>query len=331
MEKIKIGITHGDVNGIGYEVILKTLEDNRILDCCIPIVYGSSKAAAYHRKMLELNGNLNLINSAEEANDKRANIINCCDNELKVELGQSTEMAGVAAFDALERATLDLKEGKIDALVTAPINKKNIQSERFNFPGHTEYLEQIFGKKGDALMLLANDKLRVAVVTGHIPLAKVAASLSTEGILTKIKQLNQSLKQDFGIRKPRIAVLGLNPHAGDDGVISEEEKTIIRPAIQAALDQGIVCIGPLPADGFFGSDNYLKYDGILAMYHDQGLIPFKTLAMSNGVNYTAGLPVVRTSPDHGTAYDKAGQNVADESSLRAAMYMAIDIVKQRSC
>ncbi|MBO4371071.1 MAG: 4-hydroxythreonine-4-phosphate dehydrogenase PdxA [Paludibacteraceae bacterium] len=329
MEKIKIGITHGDINGIGYEVILKTLEDNRILDCCVPIVYGSPKAAAYHRKQLELNGNLNLISDANDASDKRSNIINCCDSELKVDLGQSTEMAGTAAFEALERATLDLKEGKIDAIVTAPINKQNIQSDSFHFPGHTEYLEQIFGKKGDALMLLANDKLRVAVVTGHIPLSKVASSLTTEGILKKIRQLNHSLKTDFGIRKPRIAVLGLNPHAGDNGVIGEEEKTIIRPAIQSALNEGIVCIGPLPADGFFGSDNYLKYDGILAMYHDQGLIPFKTLAMTNGVNFTAGLPIVRTSPDHGTAYDKAGQNIADESSFRAALFMAIDIVKNR--
>ncbi|MBQ1651681.1 MAG: 4-hydroxythreonine-4-phosphate dehydrogenase PdxA [Paludibacteraceae bacterium] len=327
--KIKIGISQGDINGIGYEVILKTLEDNRILDMCVPIVYGSPKVAAYHRKVLDLSVNLNLINSAAEANDKRANIINCNSDEIKVEISQSTEAAGTAAFQALEKAAADLKAGAIDALVTAPINKKNIQSEQFSFPGHTEYLEQTFGSKGDALMLLVSDKLRIAVATGHLPIAKVAQTLTKELIFNKIRILNESLKKDFGISRPRIAVLGLNPHSGDQGVIGKEEIEIIKPAITEALENEIICVGPLPADGFFGSDEYNKYDAILAMYHDQGLIPFKTLSMDSGVNFTAGLGVVRTSPDHGTAYDIAGQNRASENSFRQALYAAIDIVKNR--
>lgn len=327
--KIKIGITQGDINGIGYEVILKTLEDNRILDFCIPIVYGSPKVAAYHRKVLNLNVNLNLISNASEASDKHANIINCNSDEVKVDLAQSTSGAGEAAFQALEKATADLKNGLIDALVTAPINKKNIQSDKFTFPGHTEYLEQLFGAKGDALMLLVSERLRVAVATGHVPVSKVSQVLTKDLILNKIKALNKSLTYDFAINKPRIAVLGLNPHSGDQGVIGNEEQEIIKPAIAEALEEGIVCIGPLPSDGFFGSDEYTKYDGILAMYHDQGLIPFKLLSMDSGVNFTAGLSIVRTSPDHGTAYDIAGQNIASENSFRQAIYAAIDIVKNR--
>ena len=330
MDKLKIGITHGDINGIGYEVILKTLEDNRLTELCTLIVYGSPKVAAYHRKLTDTNINLNLIGKPADANPSRVNIINCCGDEVKVDLGKSTPTAGEASFAALERATQDLKEGEIDALLTAPINKNNIQSNQFTFPGHTEYLEQLFGKEGDALMILANDKLRVAVVTGHVPISKVAGLLITEKIITKIEQFNRSLQQDFGITKPRIAVLGLNPHAGDGGVLGTEEQEIIQPAIEQVRNQGIVCFGPIPADGFFGSEHYTHYDGILAMYHDQGLIPFKTLAMENGVNFTAGLPIVRTSPDHGTAYDKAGKNQANPTSLRQALYMAIDIVKQRN-
>lgn len=329
MSNIKIGITQGDINGISYEVILKTLEDNRISELCTPIVYGSPKVAAYHRKMLNLNVNLNIINKAEEAQEKKPNIINCCNEEIKVEVGTSTPQAGEAAFKALEGATKDLKEGKIDVLVTAPINKNNIQSENFSFPGHTEYLENLFGNKGDALMILANDSLRVAVATGHVPISKVSESLTKENILTKIKQFNKSLIEDFGIFKPRIAVLGLNPHAGDKGVIGKEEEEIIAPAVKEALDEGVICFGPLPADGFFGANGQAHYDGILAMYHDQGLIPFKTIAMDNGVNFTAGLSVVRTSPDHGTAYDLAGQNMASENSFRQALYMAIDVYKNR--
>lgn len=330
MDKLKIGITHGDINGISYEVMLKTLEDNRILECCTPIIYGSPKVAAYHRKLIDVNLNLNLIGKAEDAVATRVNIINCASDEIKVDLGKSTPAAGEAAFVALERAIQDLKEGKIDALLTAPINKNNIQSAQFNFPGHTEYLEQLFGNTGDALMILANQSIRVAVVTGHIPVCKISEQLTTEKIGKKIEQFNTSLQKDFGITKPRIAVLGLNPHAGDGGVIGSEEQEIILPAIEQARQNGMICFGPLPADGFFGTDAYTHYDGILAMYHDQGLIPFKVLAMEDGVNFTAGLPVVRTSPDHGTAYDKAGKNQANPNSLRQALYMAIDIVKQRN-
>lgn len=327
--KLKIGITHGDINGIGYEVILKTLEDNKICEFCTPIVYGSLKVAAYHRKALELTANLNLISSAKDATEGKAHIINCCDDDVKVELGQSSKQAGEAAFAALEAATRDLRDGEIDAIVTAPINKNNIQSADFKFPGHTEYFEQIFGKKGDALMLLAGSRIKVAVVTGHVPVSKVSQYITVDNILEKLRIFNNALKQDYGITRPRIAVLGLNPHSGDGGVIGTEEIDIIRPAIQKAMDEGIIAIGPHPADGFFGSDAYTKYDGILAMYHDQGLIPFKAMEMENGVNYTAGLSVVRTSPDHGTAYDKAGQNLANESSFRQALYMAIDITNNR--
>lgn len=329
MEKIKIGITQGDINGISYEVILKTLEDNRILEFCTPIIYGSPKVAAYHRKVLDLNQNLNLVNSAADASDKHVNIINCNSDEVKVELSQCTQTAGEAAFQAIEKATADLKNGDIDAIVTAPINKKNIQSAQFTFPGHTEYFEQTFGKKGDALMLLVSDRLRVAVATGHVPVAKVSQSLSKELILNKIKILNKTLKQDFKINRPRIAVLGLNPHSGDQGIIGTEEQDFIKPAITEALENEIICVGPLPSDGFFGSDEFTKYDAILAMYHDQGLIPFKLLSMDSGVNFTAGLSIVRTSPDHGTAYDIAGKNVASENSFRQALYTAINIVKNR--
>lgn len=327
--KIKVGITQGDINGISYEVILKTLDDNRILDLCTPIIYGSPKVAAYYRKMLCLNANLNLISKAEDAVSKQSNIINCCNDEIKVETGISTNQAGEAAFSALQKATQDLKDGVIDVLVTAPINKNNIQSKNFHFPGHTEYLEELFGNKGDALMILANENLRIAVVTGHIPVNKISESLTTEIILKKIRQFNKSLIEDFGIFKPRIAVLGLNPHAGDKGVIGKEEEDIINPAIKQALDDNITCFGPIPADGFFGSNGHTHYDGILAMYHDQGLIPFKTIAMDNGVNFTAGLSIIRTSPDHGTAYDLAGKNIASENSFRQALYMALDVYKNR--
>ena len=328
--KIVVGITHGDLNGIGYEVILKTLSDSRILDSIIPVIYGSAKVAAYHRKNIDVPSiNLNIINSTKEINSKRINIINCTEAEVKVEYGRSTEEAGKLAYIALEKATEDLKTGGIDVLVTAPINKKNIQSENFDFPGHTEYLESKFGEKSDALMLMINDLMRVAVVTGHIPIDQVAASLSEELILQKLQILNKSLKRDFRITRPRIAVLGLNPHAGDEGVIGEQEITIIKPAIERANKEGLICVGPFPADGFFGSGNFKKYDAVLAMYHDQGLIPFKTLSMDSGVNYTAGLEMIRTSPSHGTAYDLAGKNLASEDSFREAIYMACDIFTTR--
>jgi len=319
-DKIIIGITHGDINGIGYEVILKTLSDPRMLETFVPVIYGSPKVAAYHRKNLDIQGlNLNIVNTIEEINLKRVNIISCVDDEIKVELGTSTEEAGKAAYDALERATADLAKGALHAIVTAPINKKNI-----------EYLEQKFSGDTPALMMLVNDVMRVAVVTGHIPVDKISKELTEKLILDKLVVLNASLKKDFSIVRPRIAVLGLNPHAGDEGVIGNEEKTVIVPAIKQAEKLGIVAVGPYPADGFFGSGNFNKFDAVLAMYHDQGLIPFKTVSMDTGVNFTAGLSVIRTSPDHGTAYDIAGQNIASEESFRQALYMAFDIYQSRA-
>lgn len=328
---IKVGITHGDINGIGYEVILKTFSDSRVAELCTPVIYGSSKIAAYHRKALDLPSiNMNIISQAEEAGINRVNIINCVDDDTKVELAQSTPVAGQAAFRALEAAVTDLKRGVIDVLLTAPINKHNIQNEDFHFPGHTEYLEECFGGLGKkALMILLNDRLRVALVTGHIPLSQVVASLNQEEIVNKLRVFNQSLKQDFGIVKPRIAVLSLNPHAGDAGLLGKEEETILIPAMQEAEKRGVMAFGPYAADGFFGSQMYERFDGILAMYHDQGLAPFKTLAMDDGVNYTGGLPIVRTSPAHGTAYDIAGQNLASEESFRQALYTALDIYRNR--
>lgn len=329
-DKIIIGITHGDINGIGYEVILKTMSDPRMLETFIPVIYGSSKVAAFHRKNLDIQGlNLNIVNSIEEINLKKVNIINCVDEDIKVELGTSTSEAGKAAFAALERATQDLKKGALNAIVTAPINKKNIQSADFNFPGHTEYLEQKFGNGAQALMMLINDVMRVAVVTGHISVKSIPNALTEKLILEKLIVLNDSLKKDFHIVRPRIAVLGLNPHASDEGVIGNEEELVIIPAIKQAEKLGVICIGPYPADGLFGSGNFNKFDAVLAMYHDQGLIPFKTISMDNGVNFTAGLPVIRTSPDHGTAYDIAGHNIASEESFRQALYMAYDIYQNR--
>ncbi|MCK4663711.1 MAG: 4-hydroxythreonine-4-phosphate dehydrogenase PdxA [Bacteroidales bacterium] len=328
-KKIKIGISQGDINGISYEIIIKTLIDNRILEFCTPIVYGSPKVAGYHRKAMNMtNFSFNTISKPENANIKRANIINCLDDDVRVELGKSTNIAGNASFIALERAVNDLKAGLIDVLITAPINKKNIQSDKFKFPGHTEYLKEKF-EADEVLMLLVSDILKVGVVAGHIPISEVASYITKENILSKLKIMNESLIQDFGIRKPKLAVLGLNPHAGDSGVIGDEEEEIIIPAIKNAREQDIMALGPYPADGFFGSDSFKQFDAILAMYHDQGLAPFKALVFDNGVNYTAGLPIIRTSPGHGTAYELAGKNAASPNSFRKALYLACDIYKKR--
>lgn len=328
---IRVGITHGDINGIGYEVILKTFGDSRVAELCTPVIYGSSKLAAFHRKALELPSvNMNIIKQPEEAGVNRVNIINCVADEVKVEYGVASEEAGAAAFRSLEAAVSDLKRGAIDVLLTAPINKHTIQNEDFHFPGHTEYLEEQFGGLGrKALMILMNDGLRVALVTGHIPLSEVASSLTVEDIANKLNIFNRTLKQDFGIIKPRLAVLSLNPHAGDAGLLGEEEETIIIPAMKEAEKKGVMSFGPYAADGFFGSRMYEKFDGVLAMYHDQGLAPFKTIAMEDGVNYTAGLSIIRTSPAHGTAFDIAGQNKASEDSFRQALYSALDIYRNR--
>ncbi len=329
-KKIKVGISQGDINGISYEVILKTLSDNRIIDTCTPIVYGSPKIAAYHRKTLNIsNFSINNIRSPQEANHKRVNMINCLDDNVRVELGKSTPTAGRASLDALERASNDLEKGYIDALVTAPINKHNIQSNQFDFPGHTEYLIQKFSTDKTGLMLMVSNLMRVGVVAGHIALKDVPAVITYENIIGKLRILHKSLVEDFALRKPKIAVFGLNPHAGDNGVIGTEEQEIIIPALQKAREENILALGPYPADGFFGSVDFENFDAILAMYHDQGLVPFKALVFENGVNYTAGLPVIRTSPAHGTAYEITGKGTANPNSFREALYLACDIYKNR--
>jgi 4-hydroxythreonine-4-phosphate dehydrogenase len=327
--KIKVGISHGDINGISYEVIMKTLMDPRILEMCTPIIYGSPKVAAYHRKALNIESlSLNHIRTPQEASLNRANIINCIDENIRVELGKSTEAAGESSYLALEKAVDDLKKGLIDVLVTAPINKDNIQSEKFNFPGHTEFLAQQFNSR-DFVMLMVSHNLKVGVVTGHIPLSDVSKSITKDKILSKLRIIARSLVADFSVTNPRIAVLALNPHAGDNGLIGNEEQNIIIPALEQARNEGITALGPYPADGFFGSGDFSRFDAILAMYHDQGLIPFKFSSFDQGVNYTAGLPVIRTSPAHGTAFDIAGEDKASPDSFREALYLAIDIHKNR--
>lgn len=327
--KIRVGITHGDINGIGYEVILKAFSDPTMLELCTPVVYGSPKVAAYHRKAMDIQTNFSIINAASEIQDGRLNIMNCSDDELKVELTKPTPEAGQAALAALERAMGDYQEGLFDVLVTAPINKHTIQSDTFHFPGHTEYIEQRVGEGQKALMILLKNDFRVALVTGHLPVSEIAHELSKELIQEKMAIFHRSLKYDFGIDSPRIAVFSLNPHAGDNGLLGKEEQNIIIPAIKEMTAKGIQCFGPYPADGFMGSGNYTHFDGILAMYHDQGLAPFKALAMDEGVNFTAGLPIVRTSPAHGTAYDIAGKGIASEDSFRQAVYVAIDVFRNR--
>ena len=327
--KIRVAITQGDTNGVGYEVILKVFADPTILELCTPIIYGSPKIATYHKKALNLETNFSIINKAEDARDGRVNLLTCFDDETKVEFGQASQEAGTAALKALDCAMTDYRKGLYDVLVTAPINKATIQSPGFHFPGHTEYIEASVGDKKKALMILMNDRLRVALVTTHLAIKDVAKAITKEAIIDKSTIFHLSLKRDFRISNPRIAVLALNPHAGDNGLLGAEEKEIIAPAIEALASKGIQAFGPYPTDGFFGSGAYYHFDGILAMYHDQGLAPFKTIALDNGVNYTAGLPIVRTSPDHGTAYDIAGQGKADENSMRQAIYTAIDVWRNR--
>lgn len=329
-KKLRIGITQGDPNGIGYEVIFKTFADPEIFDLCTPIIYGSPKVAIYHRKALNLNVNFNTVESPEDAQDGQLNLINCYNEDVQITIGKPSSEGGKTAFESLERAVMDYKNNELDAIVTAPINKKAIQNEAFQFPGHTEYFASCFGEESEPLMILMNDRMRVALVTTHLPLRNVAQAITPEAITKKLEIFNKSLLMDFYIDNPRIAVLSLNPHAGDDGLLGNEEKEIIAPTIKKMFDKGILCFGPYPADGFFGAGLYEKFDGILAMYHDQGLAPFKALAMDDGVNYTAGLPLVRTSPDHGTAYDIAGKNLASPDSFRHAIYTAIDVVRHRS-
>lgn len=325
--KVIVGISQGDINGIGLEIILKTLIEPEISEICIPVLFSSQKTVSYFRKALSLEDfNFNSLRDFKELHTKKPNVFICYEEEVLIELGKASVDSGKYAKLALEQATTALIEKKIDVLVTAPINKHAMQEAGFNYPGHTEYLGEKLG--GKPLMLLCADKLRVAVVSGHIAIKDVAQSITEQNVLVKIEQLNNSLIKDFGIRKPKIAVLGLNPHAGENGKMGNEEEMAISPAIKKAQETMFVH-GPYSADGFFGNNTQSQFDGVLAMYHDQGLIPFKTLAFNNGVNFTAGLNYIRTSPDHGTAYEIAGKNMADASSFRESIYAAIDIFKNR--
>jgi 4-hydroxythreonine-4-phosphate dehydrogenase len=330
-EKTKpvIGITCGDLNGIGTELIIKTFSDNRILDICIPIIFASNKLINFYRKSVpELNFNYQTTKEFGRLNNKQINLFNCWEEEVVITPGQLTDTGGKYAVLSLQTAVAALKQKQIDGLVTAPIHKKNIQSTDFNFPGHTPYLKNIFGVS-DVLMMLYSGNFRVALVTEHVPVAEVANHISKERILSKLNILQQSLQRDFGIDKPRIAVLGLNPHAGDEGLIGTEEENIIKPAIREAKNNNMLVIGPYSADAFFARRQFEKFDAVLAMYHDQGLIPFKSLAMNEGVNFTAGLPAVRTSPDHGVAFDIAGKDKANTASFITAIFECIDIINRR--
>lgn len=329
LNPIKVGISIGDVNGIGAEVIMKALKDPRILLDCTPIIYGSTKVFSHYKKVLEESEfNYQSCKTAEEALIRKINVVNVWNEDIEFQTGKVTETGGKYAFLSLERATQDLASGKIDVLVTAPISKEAMAKSGFKFPGHTEYLADLAGME-EALMVMVSDSLRVALVTSHIALKDVNSTLTKEKILDKIKTFEASLKKDFGILKPKIAVFGLNPHAGENGKMGSEEQEIIAPAINQARGEDILAFGPYPADGFFGSQARSQFDGVLAMYHDQGLAAFKALAFDDGVNYTAGLPIVRTSPDHGTAFDIAGMNKASELSMRSAIYVAMDVYKKR--
>ena len=328
--KIRVAITQGDINGVGYEVILKTFGDSRMYDFCTPVLYGNSKVASYHKKLLtsmpqEIQ--FNNIQSASEAKDGRFNVINLTNEEIKIDLGKSTEVAGLQSRLSLNRACADLKAGLVDVLVTAPINKRNIQAPDFDFPGHTEYLSYQFGSQ--SLMLMVCDRIRIGIMTNHYALKDVPGALTHDLLRDKMVLMNETLRRDFGITRPKIAVLALDPHAGDDGVIGDFDKKVIRPVIDEVQNEGVLAYGPFPSDGFFGSSEFNKFDGVLALYHDQGLIPFKLMSFTEGVNYTAGLPYVRTSPAHGTGYDIAGKDRASEQSMRSAVYLACNIMRNR--
>ena len=327
---VRVGITHGDTNGVGYELILKIFSDSEMFDLLTPIVYGSPKVATYYRKVLASQTNFQTVARAEEAAPGRLNLVSCFDDEIKVEMGQPSAEAGLAARLALEMAVRDLKEGKIDVLVTAPVNKKTLESDSFPYAGHTDYLDAALGNgDGSALMMLASGSLRVALATTHLPISKVAAAITPELLEKKLRTLHTALQQDFLLSMPRIAVLGLNPHNGDGGLLGDEEENVIRPVVRKLSEEGLNVFGPYAADGFFGSGDYSHFDAVFAMYHDQGLAPFKALAMDQGVNVTLGLPFLRTSPDHGTAYDIVGQGIASELSFRHALFMAVDLFRNR--
>jgi 4-hydroxythreonine-4-phosphate dehydrogenase len=328
-DKPRIGITIGDLNGIGPEVVIKALADTRLLNMVTPVVYGSTRVLSYYRKLMNLEEfNYSQVKGKGQFFPKSVNVVNCWEEVIEINPGQPSKQSAQAALTSLQKVVEETKEGLIDGFVTAPIDKNTIHSDQFPYRGHTEYLTQTFNAT-ESLMMMVTEQLKVGLVTEHIPVREIAQYITKERVELKIRLLEFSLKKDFGISKPKIAVLGLNPHAGDEGLIGDEEKNVILPVIQDLKNKGKLIFGPFPADGFFGASNYIKYDGILAMYHDQGLVAFKTLAFENGVNFTAGLPVVRTSPDHGTAYAIAGKNQADESSLREAIYTAAAIIKSR--
>ena len=329
MSKIKVGISIGDLNGIGLETIIKTFKDKRMLDFCTPIIFGSSKVVAKHKKAIEINDfNFNIINKIEDAKPHKANLLNIWNDDVEVKFGEATTVSGEKSFESIKKAVEVLKEGKVDVIVTAPINKASIQDKVGSFIGHTEFLQGNF--EGESLMLMVSELMRIAFVTGHVPLTDVKKHITTDNIIKKTKLLNTSLIQDFGIRKPKIAILGLNPHAGEEGLLGAEENETITPTVKRLKEEGIMAFGPYPADSFFINKNLQQFDGILSMYHDQGLTAFKTLCFSEGVNYTAGLNIVRTSPVHGTAYEIAGKGIADEKSFREAVYLACDIFKKRA-
>ena len=325
-----IGFTCGDINGIGIEILIKTLGDSRILDICTPVIFGNNKVINFYRKSLpDINLNTAIAKDSNRVNTKQVNVYNCWEEDVAVTPGLVNEIGGKYAAMSLNIASEALKAGQIDGLVTAPIHKKNIQSASFNYTGHTPFLKSLFGANDVAMFMIA-ENMKVALLTEHVPVKEIAKYITRESILSKLQVMNQSLKRDFLINKPKIAVLALNPHAGDEGLIGKEDEEIIRPAIKDAKQRDIFCFGPYPADAFFARGQHEKFDAVLAMYHDQGLIPFKSLAMGEGVNYTAGLNAVRTSPDHGVAFDIAGKGIADESSLREALYKCIDIINNRA-
>jgi 4-hydroxythreonine-4-phosphate dehydrogenase len=326
-DKIIVGISIGDLNGIGIEVILKTFQDKRMLDFFTPVLFGATKVISYHKKALGIETPVHGITAIAQVNHSKINVLNIWKEEVAIELGKTTKISGEYAAKSLASAVEHLNENKIDVLLTAPINKENIQSDTFNFPGHTEYLEA--NLEGKSLMILMTDELRIGLITGHIPIAKVAESITPELIKSKIETMHESLMKDFGINKPKIAVLSLNPHCGDKGVIGKEDDEIIRPTILEIKETGKLVFGPYAADGFFGSETYKQFDGVLATYHDQGLAPFKALSFGKGVNFTAGLSHIRTSPDHGTGYEIAGKNTANSSSFTEALFTAIQVFKTR--
>ncbi|MEJ7588692.1 MAG: 4-hydroxythreonine-4-phosphate dehydrogenase PdxA [Ferruginibacter sp.] len=324
-----IGLTCGDINGIGLEIIMKTIGDIRLLELCTPVLFASNKVLNFYRKLMpEVNFNFSTIKDATRINHKQVNLYNCWEDEIAITPGVLNETGGKYAVISFTTAAEALKEGTIDGLVTAPIHKKNTQSETFNFTGHTPYLKNLFGVP-DVVMFMVAENMRVAVLTEHVAIKDIASFITRENLLSKLQLINKSLTIDFGIDKPKIAVLGLNPHAGDEGLVGTEEEDIIKPAIKEARQKDIFCFGPYSADAFFARGSHEKFDAVLAMYHDQGLIPFKSLAMGEGVNYTAGITGVRTSPDHGVAFDIAGKNKADEASFRQAIYKCIDIINGR--